>query len=75
MKDRKMLTPAMTAEMFSVSIGTLANMRSEKKGPKYYKFGVKVLYRLDDLEQYFNQNPQQTVDSLKLEVKHDRARA
>jgi hypothetical protein len=31
----------------AVTVGTLANWRSKKKGPPFARFGSRVLYRLD----------------------------
>jgi len=41
---------------------TLANMRSQGKGPRYYKVGRKVFYRIADLEAWLTQNPILTAD-------------
>lgn len=42
--------------------GSLANLRSKKKGPRYYKNGRKVLYRGSDIDAWLLENPVQTVD-------------
>jgi hypothetical protein len=52
MVDRKR-----AAEMFGISPGTLSNMLSQRKGPIAYKFGKKVLYRVDDLVKFFTSCP------------------
>ena len=36
----------------AVSTGTLANWRSQGKGPPYQKLGVKVLYPIAQLEEW-----------------------
>ena len=33
-------------------VGSLANMRCLKKGPKFFKVGRKVIYRPEDIETY-----------------------
>lgn len=40
----------------SITVGTLANWRAQKKGPKYVKFGSRVLYPIDLLEQWEAKN-------------------
>lgn len=42
--------------------GTLANWRSQKKGPPFIKRGAKVLYPLDRLEAWEAANDNQTTD-------------
>jgi len=44
--------------------GTLANMRSKKQGPKYYKSGRKIIYRVEDIERWLYQHPVLTIDSV-----------
>jgi hypothetical protein len=48
----KHLTPRQLAERWGFHIGTLANMRSEERGPAYLKLGGAVLYRVADVEAY-----------------------
>lgn len=36
--------------------GTLANLRSQRKGPPFAKFGTKILYPLDALEKWEAKN-------------------
>lgn len=36
----------------SISTGTLNNWRALGVGPKFHKFGGRVLYRISDVEQY-----------------------
>lgn len=38
------LTPAQVAEKLRMSVGTLNNWRVQGRGPKFVKFGSKVLY-------------------------------
>lgn len=37
---------------FAITPGTLANWRSQKKGPPFIRFGSRVLYPLDKLEKW-----------------------
>ncbi len=61
---KKMVDRREAGEMFSVASGTLANWLSQKRGPRAYKVGRKVLYRVDDLENFFTSTPILTTDSL-----------
>lgn len=62
--QKKMVTTQEAAHLFSVSSGTLQNWRSLKHGPKFFRTGRKVLYRVEDLENFFTSNPVLTIDSL-----------
>ena len=46
------LTPQETADRLRMETKTLANWRNKRKGPPFRKFGSKVLYPLDLLEQW-----------------------
>jgi hypothetical protein len=62
-KDRIMLKPAEAAELLGFNIGTLAQWRLNKVGPKYIKLGSglrsPIRYYKDDVIAYMNKN---TVD-------------
>ena len=58
------ITPKEAAEIYGLSVGTLANDRYNKRGPKYFRCGRKILYRVDYLEGWLFQNPVLTIDSL-----------
>jgi len=60
----KTLTPQQCREIYGLNPGTLANMRLNKVGPKYYKLGKKVLYRVEDIEQWLNKNVVLTRDQM-----------
>jgi len=64
--QKKTVTAKEVAEMYGIAEGTLANMRSQKRGPKYYKCGGrrKVLYALVDVEDWITCSPVLTEDSL-----------
>ncbi len=50
--NKKFLTPEeLSARWKGETLSTLANKRSQGKGPKYYKL-PKILYSLDDIEDY-----------------------
>jgi len=48
--------------VLGISCKTLANWRSEKKGPRYYLVGQTVYYRVGELDEYFSRCPVQTSD-------------
>ena len=62
--ERKTVTPQEAAEIYGLSVGTLANDRYNKRGPKYFRCSRKILYRVDDLEGWLLRNPVLTIDSL-----------
>jgi excisionase family DNA binding protein len=49
----RLLTPEQAAEFTGLALDTLAQWRSQRKGPPYIKLGRAVRYRADDLEKYF----------------------
>ncbi len=51
-------------EMFGISPGTLANLRSRREGPKFYKVGRRALYNVAELEEWVTRKPMLTRDSL-----------
>jgi len=42
--------------------GTLANLRSQKRGPRYYKIGKKICYDVADLRAFVFADPIQTIN-------------
>jgi hypothetical protein len=63
---KKAAKPSEIAEIFGLDTGSLANMRSQKRGPKYYKLGRAVFYFLDDVEAWLRMTPVETIDSIKV---------
>lgn len=65
MQNKKLAVTAQEAsELYGIAKGSLANLRYQKKGPKYFIVNKrKVLYRVADLEAWLYQNPVQTIDS------------
>jgi hypothetical protein len=62
---KRAITPAELEAIYSIPRGSAANMRWAKTGPKYYKVGPRrVLYLVDDVEEWLTRNPVLTVDSL-----------
>jgi hypothetical protein len=42
---------------------TAANLRCQKKGPRFYMVGGTPYYKVSDLEEYFGKNPVETFNS------------
>jgi Helix-turn-helix domain len=55
------VSPEQAAKLYGLNPGSLANMRCRKQGPRYYKVGKKILYRIDDLERFLFNVPIQTL--------------
>lgn len=49
-------TPEELAGVLDVTIDTLAEWRSKRTGPDYVKLGKKVMYRVEDVEQWMERN-------------------
>lgn len=54
---RLTVKPTAAAEMLGLSRGTLANWRTEGRGPRYIKSGKQVLYRVSDIEAWLDAQP------------------
>jgi hypothetical protein len=62
--EKRMLTAREVAERYSIDVGTLANWRSQKRGPRYYVVGrKKILYLISETDSFFLSHPVRTVDS------------
>ncbi len=59
----KMVDRSTAARLFSTTYGTLANLACRGLGPKFYRRGAKILYRVEDLEKYYMAVPVETSDS------------
>lgn len=46
------LLPKEAAERMRMSVGTLANWRTSGEGPRFIKFGRRVLYPLHEIEAF-----------------------
>lgn len=64
-KEKKALTPREAAQLYSLSEGTLANLRAAGKGCRFYRVGRKVLYLVSDFDAWIKRNPILTIDSIK----------
>jgi excisionase family DNA binding protein len=59
---RELLTVGEVAALYGICAGTLNNMRTQGRGPKFVKFGRTVRYRRQDLNAYFEANLEITYD-------------
>jgi hypothetical protein len=69
MRDRKIdkvtATPEEIEALFGIPRGTLGNLRWQKRGPRYFKVGLRrVLYKLDDVRSWIERNPILTSDCI-----------
>jgi excisionase family DNA binding protein len=51
----QLLTPAEVAQLLKVSVKTLAQWRSQRKGPAYIKVDHSVRYRRTDIDHWLSQ--------------------
>jgi hypothetical protein len=51
------MTPIEVEQVYGIKIGTLANWRYRKVGPKYYRISRKVFYTVRDFNEWFRRNP------------------
>jgi hypothetical protein len=49
--------------VIGLSCKTMSNLRSAKKGPKFYMVGGTPYYKLVDIESYFGANPVETFNN------------
>lgn len=49
-----LITPSKLAERWSVNVATLSQWRWNGKGPKYLKLGGRILYRINDINDFEN---------------------
>ncbi|MEA3428283.1 MAG: helix-turn-helix domain-containing protein [Thermodesulfobacteriota bacterium] len=66
--SQKALSPKEAAVRYSICPGTLANMRFQKKGPRFFKVGRKVLYKPQDIENWLFRNSVSTSDSVQSDI-------
>lgn len=51
-------------KLFGIPKGTLANLRCQKKGCRFFKVGKRVVYRVEDFERWVMSNPCLTIDQM-----------
>jgi len=70
LEEKRTLTPQQVEEIYGMPVGTLANMRCQKRGPKYFPLGDipgkrrRILYYIEDIETWIRKYPVLTIDSL-----------
>lgn len=57
------LSPEEAESLYPVNKGTLANLRYQRRGPRFYRVGRSIIYRPEDLEAFLFSEPVETVDS------------
>ena len=65
--SNKILSPKDVVENYpalTTSEGTLANWRTQKRGPRYFRVSRKIVYRASDIEDFLFRNPVLTLDSM-----------
>jgi hypothetical protein len=55
--------PEVMAVTYNCSAGHLANLRSRKEGPKFYKRDHRIYYKVSDFEEWLFSNPIMTADA------------
>lgn len=57
------VSPEMLVKLFPFfNLGSLANDRWRRRGLKYYKIRRKILYKIEDVEEYLNTHQVLTID-------------
>lgn len=68
---KRMLTEEEAAQRHEMARSTLRFWRTQKKGPRYYKVGRTVRYRVEDLDAFFAGVPVETTDSLRIKSEQE----
>lgn len=56
-------TPEKLSDLFSgLSVKTLANLRSAGRGPRYFRRGRRIFYRIDDVRLWITESEVLTID-------------
>ena len=58
------LSAAKAAELLDTSLGVLANLRCHGEGPPYIKFRRRILYDIQDLEEWIARHKVKTIESI-----------
>lgn len=61
---QKYLSPEEVEEVLGIKEKTLANWRTQGRGPQFYKFGKVIRYALDDLQKWIQIHRVRTADSV-----------
>ncbi len=67
LERKRTLTPQQVEEIYGIHVGTLNNMRFQKRGPRHYRLGDgpgkrrrRILYFVEDVEAYIRRNCQRS---------------
>jgi len=63
---KRCATPQEINLIYGLDVGTLANYRSQRRGPRFFKVGRRVFYFLADVEEWICRNPVLTVDCVEM---------
>jgi hypothetical protein len=67
---RRALSPKDVSQRLGVAVGTLANLRSQNRGPRFYRMPngggkkAKIFYRPEDVESWAFSEPHLTLDAV-----------
>jgi excisionase family DNA binding protein len=56
-EQTRLLTPQEVADFLGMPVATLKTWRSKRTGPRAYRIGKHVRYRLDDIEVWLAERP------------------
>ena len=65
-------SPADIERIFGLDAGTLANLRSDCRGPRYRRIGRKIVYLFSDVREWMDQYTVQTRDTLEMQTRKPR---
>ncbi len=63
MDNNQIFNNVTAAQFLNIKPATLAKWRSEHRGPRYSKIGRRIVYNVQDLEEYLEQNKIETLDT------------
>ena len=61
--NQKAGTPKEMSKIYGIPLGTLANLRYQRRGPRFFRRGRSVLYFIEDFEAWLKSDPVLTTDS------------
>ena len=62
-EEAEFATPEELVKIFKgLHLGTLANLRCARRGPKYYRFNRRILYKICDVRKYIERLEMKTLD-------------
>ena len=65
-QEKVALSAKQVEQVYSIPIGSLANMRWRREGPKFYKVNRRVVYFAADIEDWLTRFPVLTTDCINL---------